>query len=350
MGEILGIGCTHRPLMLGPDETWTRFIKMALQDPDMPDEWKDSSRWPVEMLEELGKDFGLSSAGKARKVFKQRFAETRKIIDEFDPDVIIIWGDDQYENFQEDLIPPFAILAYQDQEILPWRDSNQLENPWSEKEDFSYNVYGHQEAGKYLTEELIKDGFDMSYGYKPLHHPLGHSFKNTILLLDDDRYGFKYPILPFHVNCYGRRVNFARGLRLPLSMRENLVNLDPPSPNPSRCMEVGAATAKIMAKSPYKTVLMASSSWSHSFLTEKNYQLWPDVQADKTLYKALKVGDYDLWRNYQTEEIEDSGQHELLNWFCLMGAMEALNRKPSKSSFIETYAFVSCAVFAEYSL
>ena len=114
-------------------------------------------------------------------------------------------------------------------------------------------------------------------------------------------------------------------------------------------MEVGAATAKIMAKSPYKTVLMASSSWSHSFLTEKNYQLWPDVQADKTLYKALKVGDYDLWRNYQTEEIEDSGQHELLNWFCLMGAMEALNRKPSKSSFIETYAFVSCAVFAEYS-
>jgi hypothetical protein len=34
------------------------------------------------------------------------------------------------------------------------------------------------------------------------------------------------------------------------------------------------------------------------------------------------------------------------NWFCLAGAMEELGRKPDRSEFIETWAFVSPAVFA----
>ena len=43
------------------------------------------------------------------------------------------------------------------------------------------------------------------------------------------------------------------------------------------------------------------------------------------------------------------GQHEVLNWFCLLGAMEALGRKPDKATFIETWAFVSPVVFAYYN-
>jgi hypothetical protein len=177
---------------------------------------------------------------------------------------------------------------------------------------------------------------------------MGHAFENTLLLLDDKRAGFDYPLVSFSVNCYGRRVNAARGLRLPLAMRDQIRNLDPPSPNPHRCMEVGAATARIMADSPWRVALMASSSWSHSFLTEKNYQLWPDVAADRALYDALECGDYSAWHRYTTDQIEDSGQHEVLNWFCLLGAMEALGRKPAKATFIESWAFVSPVVFAYY--
>jgi hypothetical protein len=167
------------------------------------------------------------------------------------------------------------------------------------------------------------------------------------LLLDDDRRGFDYPLIPFSVNCYGRRVNAARGLRLPLALRDDIRSLDPPSPNPTRCMAVGAATARVMAQSPWRTAIVASSSWSHSFLTEKNYQLWPDVPADRRLYDALEKADYS-WHRYTTDQIEDSGQHKVLNWFCLLGAMEELGRKPDRSTFIETWAFVSPVVFAYY--
>jgi len=96
------------------------------------------------------------------------------------------------------------------------------------------------------------------------------------------------------------------------------------------------------------TLRLASSSWSHSFLTEKNWQLWPDVPADRALYDALETGDYAKWHAYKTDQIEESGQHEVLNWFCLLGAMETLGRKPDKAVFLENWAFVSPVVFAHY--
>ena len=348
MAEILGIGCTHRPVMLRPNENWTFMMKASLDDPDMPEQMKNPANWPEKLREELGKDWGASTAARYREVYRQHFAEARRALDAFNPDLIIMWGDDQYENFKEDIVPPFAVLAYDDQEIQPWAHRRSPDNPWNEPKDKTFRVRGHKEAGKYLSARLIEAGIDAGYAYKPLHHPMGHAFENTVLLLDDERRGFDYPLVQFSVNCYGRRVNAARGLRLPLAMKDEIRNLDPPSPNPHRCMQVGAATAKIMADSPWRVALMASSSWSHSFLTEKNWQLWPDVPADRALYDALETGDYAKWHAYRTDQIEESGQHEVLNWFCLLGAMEALGRKPDKAVFLENWAFVSPVVFAHY--
>ena len=75
----------------------------------------------------------------------------------------------------------------------------------------------------------------------------------------------------------------------------------------------------------------------------------PDNLPARALYEALECGDYPAWHRYTTDQIEDSGQHEVLNWFCLLGAMEALGRKPDKATFIETWAFVSPVVFAYYN-
>src|SRR5437764_1615735 len=348
MGEILGIGCTHRPVMLRQDEHWTSMMKASLDDPDMPAVMKNPANWPKQLRAELGNDWGAATASRYREICRQHFAEARRALDAFKPDVIVMWGDDQYENFKEDVVPPFAVLAYDDQEVQPWAHRPTAWNPWNEPADKSVRVRGHRDAGKYLATGLIEAGIDVGYAYTPLHHPMGHAFLNTVLLLDDERRGFNYPVVQFSVNCYGRRVNAARGLRLPLAMKNDIRDLDPPSPNPHRCMQVGAATARVMAQSPWRVALMASSSWSHSFLTEKNWQLWPDVAADRKLYDALEAGDYAEWHRYTTDQIEESGQHEVLNWFCLLGAMEALGRKPDKSVFLENWAFVSPVVLAHY--
>ena len=49
MAEILGIGCTHRPVMLRRNEDWTGMMKASLDDPDMPEEMKNPASWPTKL-------------------------------------------------------------------------------------------------------------------------------------------------------------------------------------------------------------------------------------------------------------------------------------------------------------
>jgi hypothetical protein len=46
-----------------------------------------------------------------------------------------MFGDDQYENFKEDIVPPFAVLAYEDHDIQPWKHRRTPDNPWGEPVD-----------------------------------------------------------------------------------------------------------------------------------------------------------------------------------------------------------------------
>ena len=146
---------------------------------------------------------------------------------------------------------------------------------------------------------LIDHGVDMAYAYQPLHQPgLGHAVLNTLLYLDYDRKGFDYPVVPMLVNCYGSRVIRNRGGAI-----EYLPDPDPPGPSPKRCMQVGAATAKTLKDSPYRVALIASSSWSHAFLVEKNHWLWPDVESDRARFEELKAGDYQAWSRLSTDQV-----------------------------------------------
>ncbi len=94
--------------------------------------------------------------------------------------------------------------------------------------------------------------------------------------------------------------------------------------------------------------LIASSSWSHGFLTSKYHYFHPDVETDKRYYEALKAGDYQVWRDTPLEAAEASGHHELLNWYCLAGAMAELGRKPQESHFVESWLCNSDKVLAAW--
>ena len=336
MGEILGVGGTHYPPGLVPDEykPWP-LARMLETDQRIPAHMKDPANWPEPMQQEWGEDEGITShkAHRAR-VFKA-YRRIREEIDAFNPDFILIWGDDQYENFKEDIIPPFCVLAYDKIEFTPFKRTRGRPNIWGEPEDKVFKFPGHQEAGRYLARGLLEQGVDMAYAYRPLHEDgLGHAFANTLLFLDNDRQGFDYPVLPVAVNCYGSNVIRMRG-----GATEYSDVPDPPSPTPRRCFEVGQATARIIKDSPWRVVLMASSSWSHAFLTPKNYWIYPDLEADRALLEHLKAGEFEKWREYPLSKIEESGQQEVLNWFCLVGAMSELGHKAEILDWAETWTF-----------
>jgi hypothetical protein len=336
MGEILGIGATHYPPGLVPDEykPWP-LARMLHTDPRIPAHLKDPANWPEPMQAEWGDDEGITAhkAHRAR-VFKA-FRKIREEIDAFQPDFILIWGDDQYENFKEDIIPPFCVLAYEQLTFQPYHRLRDRPNIWGEPNDKVFTSPGHQAAGRFLASRLLEEGIDMAYAYRPLHEDgLGHAFANTLLFLDLDRKGFHYPVLPVAVNCYGSSVIRNRGGGSQYSEEP-----DPPSPSPSRCFALGQATARVLKESPWRVVLMASSSWSHAFLTEKNHWIYPDLEADRALLEHLRAGDYARWRDTPLAQMEASGQQEVLNWVCLAGAMAELNYKANILDWVETWTF-----------
>ena len=352
MGEILGLGVTHYPPLITPDEDRMYPLRRSLaSDTRVPAAMKDPQNWPEPMRAEYGDDEGFTAARQHRDRLVQGFRQVRAELDAFQPDLVLIWGDDQYENFREDIIPPFCILAYEQADCRPFtnRDGSARRNVWNQPADKVYTYQGHPQAGRFLTSQLLAQGFDMAYAYKPLHHPgLAHAFVNTLLYLDYDQQGFTYPIVPFAINCYGSRVIRNRGGALPTMTNGYELDADPPGPLPKRCMEVGAATATIFQDSPWRVALVASSSWSHGFLTAKHHWLWPDIVSDRQRFEELRAGDYDAWRQVSTAQIEDAGQQELLNWMCLAGAMQTLHRKPEIVDYVETYIFNSSKCMAVF--
>lgn len=344
MAEILGVGVTHSPSLITPDEDRNFSLTRTLRNNDrIPPEMKDPRSWPEQMRLEWGEDAGYTSALRHRERLVSAFRKVRVEIDAFKPDLIVVWGDDQYENFKEDIIPAFCVLAYDRFECRPFtnKDGGARRNVWGEPADKVFSYRGHP-ASRFLAGALLEQGFDVAYAYRPLHEPgLGHAFLNTLLYLDYDRTGFDYPILPFQVNCYGSRVIRNRG-----GSREYHREPDPPGPTPGRCMALGAATARALRQSPWRVALIASSSWSHAFLTEKHHWLWPDVQSDRQRYEELRAGDYAAWRSLTTAQMEDAGQQEMLNWICLAGAMEELGHRPDIVDYIETYIFNSSKCMA----
>jgi hypothetical protein len=339
MAEILALGISHYPPLTGRDDRMARILQRMLQNPDLPENLRTPEGWPAPMRAEWGDDQGTTAAARHRADLVGWMDRARAALDAFNPDFVLMWGDDQYENFREDIIPAYCISAYDKFTFSPPPD-----NVWSETTR-TYELAGNRDAAKMLATRLIEQGFDTAYAYKPLHHALGHAFTNAIYYLDYHRAGFDYPIVPFAINCYGRKVVSQRGGVPVFDKTVADSDLDPPSPSPWRLFDLGAATARILAESPYRVALLASSGWSHAFLTRKNHFLYPDTPSDRQMYEHLRAGNYEAWRSYTTRAVEDSGQQEILNWMCLAGALSALERKPQVTGFVDTWIFNSSKVF-----
>ena len=347
MSDILGLGITHYPALVARTARPVS-LRRLLQDPGLPERYRTPDGWPEIMRREWGDDEGATFAEQHRQTILAEIRRLRAELDAFRPDFVLVWGDDQHENFQADIIPSFCVLAYDGVDVKPWSAPNAPPNAWGEGPDTTFHIRGHKEGAKHLVSGLIEQDFDLAYAYRPLHVQLGHAFINTVMFLDWDRKGFDFPLVPFAVNCYGRRIIATKGYMESLANPIPASDFDPPSPSPARCFDLGAACARVLLESRWRVALIASSSWSHAFMTRKHSFLYPDTAADRALFESLKSGDYAAWRAITLDQIEDSGQHELLNWFCLAGAMSELGRSPDTAMFIETNIMNSNKVIATF--
>jgi hypothetical protein len=64
--------------------------------------------------------------------------------------------------------------------------------------------------------------------------------------------------------------------------------------------------------------------------------------------EELSAGHWTQWAELSPAAIEDAGQHEILNWVCLAGAMSVTRSQCEILDYVESYLFNSSKCFAVF--
>lgn len=120
MAEVLGLGMSHFGGFMFPDEDMASRVRKRLQDGKLPPSLDHPSKWPEAMQAEWSNDGGAAFAARHRNSYFTALDRIREVLDDFAPDAIVIFGDDQYECFKEDLVPPYCVFLAEEFRTMPY--------------------------------------------------------------------------------------------------------------------------------------------------------------------------------------------------------------------------------------
>ena len=297
MAEILGLGCSHGPIILTPPEVWAKgrervFARIPNYQP------------PAQLLEELGQDNGLNQDKLDQKRVVESFKVLHDRLHDWNPDVLMIIGDDQAENFLQDNLPPFCLYTGAEVDGYPFQRPAARVNLWNAAPETKFSFRCPKEFAQDMRNDLIRGGIDMasSSALKGWDWGLAHAIINPLMFLDPEG---KFPLLPLLVNCYGEEAGPDY----------------PPRPTPKRCYQLGQGIRKFLDTRSEKIAVVASSSWSHSFLAHRFQCRQIDVETDRRNLEWVRSGQGVKLSELTPEELQQSGDHEILNWIITLGIM-----------------------------
>lgn len=202
--------------------------------------------------------------------------ELGKLLDETKPDVIVFLGSDHLETFSMSCNPTFAILA-----------GNRAKAEFAGRQ---YDLPIQREMAEDFLSQLVGKDFDIAYSEDAI---LGHTFAVPFEFVIGGR---EIPVVPFHVNVYL-----------------------PPLPSPRRCAALGRAIAEVIAERSERVALIASGGMSHYPGTWKYPQ--PEFDFDYWVIQELEKGNADAVLELTVEQLDATGNTELLPWAILLGAL-----------------------------
>ena len=123
MAEIFGLGCSHGPIILTPPEAWAKTReRIYARIPDYEP--------PGQLLEELGQDNGLTQDRLDQLKVMESFKVMHDRLHDWNPDVLMVIGDDQAENFLQDNLPPFCLYTGDQVDGYPFQRQAAWVNLW----------------------------------------------------------------------------------------------------------------------------------------------------------------------------------------------------------------------------
>jgi hypothetical protein len=254
MATICAVICaSHSPFLYAAPEEWTaaRLARNASDafSPDLPIDSTDENKAKH------------ARCMRAFEILRAQLAKAR-------PDVLIVFGDDQLEQFTFGNLPAFCVFV--GESISGYRVSRFFglpigrDRPLRPKTPEHWvTLKGHPALAKRLVVELVSRRFDMAFSAHGNGEGIGHAFTRPLEYLAADA----IPVVPIYINCYYG-----------------------PQPTGRRCYELGRAVREIADSWPSDTriAVIGSGGLWHTPMEPNAYI---DRAFDRRILDALAVGD-----------------------------------------------------------
>lgn len=297
---VIGIGSSHSPALLMDPPAW---LARAAVDDQRLFALHDHEGKRVTYEELLAKaDPAMAEQVTPERMHARHEANQAamerisKSLRDANPDVVIIFGDDHKEVFQEDNMPSISIywgqtLPYKAQGIMKWKYHPALKQDlWYPQDEREYPIASEHAAR--LIENLMATGFDIAQSryYRP-EQGMSHSFGYVYRRMMTERV---IPAIPISINTY----------------------YPPNQISPLRAFELGRAIRNAVEAwpEPLRVAVMATGGLSHFVIDEK---------FDREFLEILASGKPEGHAGLPLVKLQ-SGNSEFRCWSALAGAVGSL--------------------------
>ena len=290
---VLGIGTSHSPQLSIP---WTKWN--LLREKDETDRRLDYSALLKRAKPNIGQEI-------TQEKWQQRFDACQKAIGvlgdmlrKANPDMVVMLGDDQHEQFLDDNMPMFSL--YHGKSLQVVRHSGRNTASWKQAEVEAWAETAKEyraawELAEHLIGSLTSDEFDMARCNRLREGiGVGHAFSFLYRRIWP---GSTLPIVPVMINTY----------------------YPPNQPTPKRCYALGQALRRAVESytGDACVALMASGGLSHVLIDEELDQVTIDAMLNKDRERLCSL----------PREKLRGGTSEILNWVALAGATEPMEMR-----------------------
>ena len=282
----LGIGVSHAPGMyMKTDDEWDALWSRLSLERGIPQ--------PASVAQETGEHLQ-----EMVKRISAGHTELKRVFDAYDPDILVIIGGDQVEEFDRSNVP--QLMMYLGEHGIGHAPGKFIGDPDVPEVHFDVDV----EFSEWLLNGLVKEeGFDMSFS---------REFKN----LPDRRKGVPHAFT--NPGSYILENSRAKTCLI----FEN--TYDPPSLTAERCYNLGQAIARLVKNDPRRIAILGSGGLSHDPGGKRSG--WVDVPLDNWFLKQLAEGRGKATQAMYTFDSDTmvGGTGENRAWITVAGAMEEM--------------------------
>ena len=295
MAEIvLGIGTSHSPQLSVPASHWHLLREKDEHDPSL-----DYPGLLRLAKPNIGQELTDNKMRERDAACQNAIALIGDILEKAKADVIVVFGDDQHEQFSDDNMPMFALYHGQSLPVIkkhlggpPGAWKSVEESGWAET---AAEYRAGWELAEHLISSLVVDEFDIARCDRLRKEiGIGHAFS---FLYRRILPGGILPMVPVMVNTY----------------------YPPNQPTPARCYAFGQAVRRAIEswKRDARVAVMASGGLSHVVI---------DEELDHQVLDGLIQRNRKLLFTLPRDKMRD-GTSEILNWVVLAGAVEPMETK-----------------------